>query len=72
MLKYRVNQTGIDFRDIEKSLLMANNFNFWIDVWPLFVGLYEIFKGILLYPFPKSRRSLEGEVALITGAGSGP
>ena len=50
---------------------MANNFNFWIDVWPLFVGLYEILKGILTYPLPKSRRSLEGEVALITGAGSG-
>ena len=50
---------------------MANNFNFWIDVWPLFVGLYEILKGILTYPLPKSRRNLEGEVALITGAGSG-
>jgi len=50
---------------------MAANFSFWIDVWPLFLGLFEIFKGILLYPFPATRRSLQGEVALITGAGSG-
>ena len=71
MLKYREYTHHIDFRDIEKALSMAANFNFWIDVWPLFLGLFEVFKGILLYPFPASRRSLQGEVALITGAGSG-
>ena len=71
MLKYREYTHHIDFRDIEKALSMAANFNFWIDVWPLFLGLFEIFKGILLYPFPASRRSLQGEVALITGANGG-
>merc|ERR1711953_219768 len=47
------------------------SFDFWIDVWPIFVALYEVVKAFILFPFPKSRRSLEGEVALVTGAGSG-
>ena len=35
------------------------------------MALYEVVKAFILFPFPKSRRSLEGEVALVTGAGSG-
>lgn len=41
------------------------------DVWPLLVCIFEIVKAILLWPFPARRKSLNGEVALITGAGSG-
>jgi len=46
-------------------------FNFWLDVWPLFVTIFEIMKSIILFPFPARRRNLDGEVALVTGAGSG-
>jgi len=41
------------------------------DVAPLLIGLFEVIKSILLWPFPKSRKNLKGEVALVTGAGSG-
>lgn len=41
------------------------------DFLPLLVGLWELFKAIIFFPFPKTRKSLNGEVVLITGAGSG-
>ena len=47
------------------------NFDFWIDVWPLFGACYEIAKAIITWPFPASKKDISGEVALVTGAGSG-
>lgn len=41
------------------------------DFLPIIVALWEIFKSVIFYPFPKRRRELRGEVALVTGAGSG-
>lgn len=41
------------------------------DVLPILLAFYELFKAILLWPFPKSKKDLNGEVVLITGAGSG-
>ena len=67
----KYHSSSATFRDLQRYLSMAQNFDFWIDVWPLFLGFFEILKGIVLFPFPKSRRDLNGEVALITGAGSG-
>ena len=46
-------------------------FDFWIDVWPLFGACYEIAKAIITWPFPASKKDISGEVALVTGAGSG-
>jgi len=41
------------------------------DVLPILLALWEVVKSILLFPFPKSKKDLNGEVVLITGAGSG-
>ncbi|CBY07673.1 unnamed protein product [Oikopleura dioica] len=41
------------------------------DLKPLILCFYEIFKSILLFPIPKTRKLLKGEVAVVTGAGSG-
>ena len=34
------------------------------DVAPLLIGLFEVIKSILLWPFPKSRKNLKFRVLL--------
>merc|ERR1719397_2369921 len=41
------------------------------DFLPLFVVIFQIIKSVILWPFPKSKKDLNGEVVCITGAGSG-
>ncbi|CBY07137.1 unnamed protein product [Oikopleura dioica] len=41
------------------------------DFLPLIVVIFQIIQSIILWPFPKSKKDLNGEVVCITGAGSG-
>ncbi|CBY12938.1 unnamed protein product [Oikopleura dioica] len=41
------------------------------DILPIFISLFQILQSVICWPFPKAKKDLNGEVVVITGAGSG-
>ena len=50
---------------------MTSFHDFVYDLAPLLIATWELIKSIFLFPFPKTQKSLNGEVALVTGSGNG-